>query len=69
MAKKSHVFHLLSILVGLIGVVQLISAWVVGDSGSVGQFTQGELYVNALLFLVIAIWLAHGVMIHRHNND
>ena len=67
--KKTSTFYVLSTLIGLLGVVQLISAWVVGEGGSLGDFTQGELYVNSLLFLVIAIWLAHGVMIHHHKND
>ena len=67
--KKSQTLHTLSVLIGLLGVVQFISAWVVGEGGSLGRFSQGELYVNALIFLVIAIWLAHGVMIHSRKNE
>jgi len=54
---------------GFLGVLQMVSAWMVGEGGTLGDFSQGELYVNALLFLIIAIWLAHGVMLSWHNKD
>lgn len=67
--KKSQTLYFLSVIIGLLGILQLISAWLVGSEGTMGDFTQGELYINSLLFMIISIWLAHGVMIHRLDRD
>jgi len=67
--RKSQTLYFLSIIIGLLGILQLISAWLVGEQGVMGDFSQGELYVNSLLFMIIAIWLAHGVMIHKQDKE
>ena len=63
--KTNEVLHFLSIAVGLVAVVQLMSAWSVGDGGSLGAFSQGELYVNSLILAVLALWLGMGAFWHR----
>lgn len=67
--KMSHTSHMLSVIIGLLAIVQLVSAWTVGEGGSLGQFTQGELYINAIVFMMIAIWLAHGTAIHGKKGQ
>ena len=66
--KWSEVLHISSILLGLLAIAQLFSAWGVGEGGHLGSFTQGHLLVNALILILVAIWLSIGVLIHRHGE-
>jgi hypothetical protein len=67
--KKSGILHLTSILIGLFAIVQLVSAWAVGDGGAIGDFSQGELLVNAIIFMMIAIWLTHWVSYYERRKE
>ena len=66
--KWSEVLHISSILLGLLALAQLFGAWWVGEGGHLGDFTQGHLLVNALILILVAIWLSIGVLIHRQSE-
>ena len=53
--KLSKVIHLISILVGILGALALLGAWIAGDEGAFLGFSQGHLFNDAIVLQLIAI--------------
>ena len=63
--KLSKFFHVLSVLVGLIGVVMWTVAILAWPAGAVRfGVTRDEMLLCAILSLLTAIWLVIGAMHH-----
>lgn len=61
--KLSKVLHVVSVLVGLIGVISFLVA-VFGNAGSVFGVTKMDALACAALLMLIAIWSAIGTIHH-----
>ena len=55
--KLSKILHVLGAISGWVGVVALLSAWGAGENGTVAGFTQGHLFTDASVLVLIAIWM------------
>ena len=53
--KLSKLIHLISILVGIVGALALFGAWIAGETGTFLGFSQSHLFIDALVFELIAI--------------
>ena len=62
---RAETLTTLSILVGLLGVLALIGAWVIGPTGALAGMTQQHLFTDSAILLLIAIWLKLGAIYHK----
>lgn len=62
---KAQTLTNVSIVVGVIGILSLIGAWLAGESGLFLGFSQKHLFADAGLLLLIAIWLKLGAIYHK----
>ena len=53
--KLSKLMHLMSILIGVVGAVALVGAWIAGDNGTFLGFSQAHLFNDAIVVELIAI--------------
>ncbi len=63
--EKSKTLTNLSIIIGLLGVLALIGAWVAGAEGTVLGMSQQHLFWDAAVLLLVAIWLKLGAIYHK----
>ncbi|MBI2582942.1 hypothetical protein HYV98_01655 [Candidatus Azambacteria bacterium] len=63
--EKSKNLTNLSIIIGLLGVLALVGAWVAGAAGTVLGMNQQHLYWDAAVLLLAAIWLKLGAIYHK----
>lgn len=54
--RLSSLMHGFSITVSLIGFAALLGAWFVGDTGTFVGLSQGHLYADAIVIMLIAIY-------------
>lgn len=66
--KWSPVLHVLTVLVGLLAVAALITGWVTSGKGLMG-FLREDLDDQALILILVAIWLALGTLIHLVSEE
>ncbi len=62
--KLSKLFHIVSVVSGCAGVVALLGAWSAGTTGTAFGFTQPHLFIDAIVLVLIAIWLQLATMHH-----
>ncbi|MSU45478.1 MAG: hypothetical protein EXS47_02520 [Candidatus Zambryskibacteria bacterium] len=62
--KLSKLFHVLGAVVGWVGVIALLSAWLAGENGMMFGFTQTHLFIDAAILVLIAIWMQLATMHH-----
>ena len=62
--KLSKIFHVVSALVGLAGVVMFFGAWSANTNGSAFGLSETHLFNDATVLVLIAIWLQLGTMHH-----
>ena len=55
--KLSKIFHVLGAIAGWVGIIALLSAWSAGENSTVFGFTQTPLFVDAIILVLIAIWM------------
>ncbi|HEY4512968.1 MAG TPA: hypothetical protein VJH06_00415 [Candidatus Paceibacterota bacterium] len=67
--QLSKLFHVLGATVGWVGIAMLVSAWIAGDSGRVFGFTQGHLFTDAAILVLIAIWMQLATMHHMKLEE
>lgn len=53
--KLSKLIHLISIIIGMVGVFALVGAWVAGEGGAVLGLSQAHLFSDAIVLELIAI--------------
>ena len=63
--KKSHILKKCSGVVGVLGVLAIVLAWVAELQGFVFGFESRVWYNDAIIFLLIAIWLKLGAIYHK----
>ena len=56
--KLSKLAHLISIIVGVIGALALLGAWIAGEKGTFLRVGQGHLFNDAIVLELIAIAMA-----------
>lgn len=56
--KLSKLAHLLSIVIGIVGVFALVGAWAAGEQGTFFGFSQAHLFNDAVVLELIAIAMA-----------
>lgn len=56
--KLSKLAHLMSIAVGIIGILALFGAWIAGEKGSFLGISQGHLFNDAIVLELFAIGMA-----------
>ena len=66
--SKSHLLTKLSIFIGSLGVFALILAWIAEFKGFVLFFEARHWYNDAVVLLLIAIWLKLGAIYHKNDN-
>ncbi len=62
--KISKVLHIISVIVGLIGIGTLISATIAGQAGLVFGFTREHLLFCSIIVFLVAIWLQIATIHH-----
>ena len=62
--KISKVLHIVSVIAGLWGVLALIGAWLAGENGTIWGFSQQHCFYDAIVLILIAIWLQIGTIHH-----
>lgn len=67
--KLSKIFHIVSVIVGLVGVIALLGAWNAGVSGTAFGFTQNHLFMDAIVLVLIAIWMQLATMHHMKLEE
>ncbi len=67
--KLSKIFHVASVLAGLLGVVMLLGAWVAGENGTAFGFTQPHLFMDAIVLVLIAIWVQLATIHHMKLEE
>ena len=66
--SKPHILTKLSILVGSLGVFAFVLAWIAELKGFVLYFEARHWYNDAMILLLIAIWLKLGAIYHKNDN-
>lgn len=70
--KLSKLFHVLSVIAGVAGIVALVGAYSAGPNGTVFGFSQNHLFIDAGIQILIAIWLQlatlHHMMLERKGE-
>ncbi|MBP6942758.1 MAG: hypothetical protein KBB55_01805 [Candidatus Buchananbacteria bacterium] len=70
--KISRVLHVISVMIGFLGVGVLFVAAVAGQAGSVFGFSREHLLFCSIIVFLIAIWLQvatiHHVMIEKDGK-
>lgn len=61
----SKLLHVLAVIVGIVGFLALVGAWIAGDEDFLG-FAQEHLFSDATGLLLLAILLALGTLIHQN---
>lgn len=63
--KWSQVLHTLTVIVGMVGFVALLGAWVAGEAGEFAGFSQEHLFEDAQSLFLLAILFGLGTRIHQ----
>lgn len=63
--KKSSLLKTVSGIVGLFGIISLLLAWRAEFNGFMFGFESRVWYNDAMIFLLIAIWLKLGAILHK----
>lgn len=66
--KLSQLLHWLTGIVGSLAIIFIIFGYVAGSQGTVLSNTQTHWFIDAGLFLGIALWLGLATLIHQHNE-
>ena len=66
--KKSRMLKKCSGVVGVLGVLALFLAWYAELHGFVFGFESRVWYNDAIIFLLIAIWLKLGAIYHKEDG-
>ena len=67
--KLSKVFHVLGAVVGWVGVGSLLSAWLAGENGMMFGFSQVHLFMDAIVLVLVAIWMQLATMHHMKLEE
>jgi len=67
--KLSKVFHVGSVIAGFWGILALIGAWLAGENGTIWGFSQQHCFFDAIILMLIAIWLAVSTMHHMKLEE
>jgi len=62
--KWSPILHFSTCVIGTIGMLALIGAWIAGSGTFLGM-TQTHLFSDAVVLMLIAIWLGLGHISHK----
>ncbi|GEM_PF-6803676 len=68
MTKKSHTLKKLSAVVGSLGVCTFLLGWWAEYRGFVFGFESRVWYNDAIILLLIAIWLKLGAIYHKEEK-
>ena len=63
--KWSATLHILTVIVGIFGILALVGSWIATFSGSFLGFTEAHLFNNTISLMLIAVWLSFGTIIHK----
>ena len=66
--KLSSLWHVLTVLIGIIGVAAVITGWIIKDKMLIG-LTGSDLTDKATMVILIAIWMALVAVIHIAKED
>lgn len=70
--KISKILHVVSVVVGVAGIVALVGAYSAGPDGTAFGFTQNHLFIDAGISILIAIWLqlatVHHMMLEKKGE-
>ncbi len=70
--KLSKPMHVISVIVGLVGIGTLIAATIAGQSNLVFGFTREHLLFCSIIVFLVAIWLQiatiHHVMLEKRGE-
>lgn len=67
--KKAHMLKKVSGIIGCFGLLALILAWRAEFSGFIFGFESRVWYNDAIIFLLIAIWLKLGAIYHKGEGE
>jgi hypothetical protein len=67
--KLSKVFHITSVLAGLVGFIMLILAWFTGENGTILTHTEMHWFNDAQAMILVAIWIQLATMHHMKLKE
>lgn len=67
--KKVHMLKKASVITGFLGILALLLAWRAEFSGFIFGFESRVWYNDAIIFLLIAIWLKLGAIYHKGEGE
>ena len=68
MSKTSHTLKKFSAVIGVLGILSLLLAWVAEFRGFVFGFESRHWYNDAIVFLLVAIWFKLGAILHKGDS-
>ena len=63
--KKAHTLKKFSAVIGLLGILAFLLAWLAEFRGFVLGFESRVWYNSAIIFVLIAIWFKLGALYHK----
>lgn len=70
--KLSKALHVVSVMVGLVGIGTLVAAGIAGQNDLVFGFTREHLLFCSIIVFLVAIWLQiatiHHMMLEKHGE-
>ena len=67
--KWSSFLHVITVLVGIVGIVAVITGWILQDKILMMGWTGNDLADKSMMLMSIAIWTALGTLIHLSKED
>lgn len=67
--KLSKVLHVVSVMIGFLGMLALIGAWYASKQGLVLGMDETHLFKDATVLVLIAIWLQLGTIHHMKLEE
>lgn len=64
--KWSQTLHALTVIVGVVGFIALLGAWIAGEAGEFAGFSQSHLFSDAQNLFLLSITLGIGVLVHQN---
>ena len=67
--KWSSFLHVITVLVGIVGIVAVITGWILQYKVLMMGWTGNDLADKSMMLMSIAIWTALGTLIHLSKED
>ena len=66
--KWSPLLHTIAALSGVFAVIAIFAGWILGSQGTLFGLSQGHLFNNGMMLLLISIAFGIGTLIHQQEE-